>query len=102
MKTVNQWLTEYGESHKNKTNKFIHWICVPAIFFSITGLLYCIKLPLVINGLSVNVAMTVILLITLYYLRLSVLLGTGMFLFGVLCLVVCFVIDIYIYRSHFG
>ena len=45
MRTINQWLDEYGESHKNETNKLIHWICVPSIFFSITGLLYCVKLP---------------------------------------------------------
>lgn len=38
MKTADQWFDEYGVSHKNKTNKFIHWICVPAIFFSIVGL----------------------------------------------------------------
>jgi uncharacterized membrane protein YGL010W len=67
MRTVNQWLTEYGESHQNKTNEAIHWICVPAIFFSITGLLYSIKLPLEINGISTNIAMIVTLLITLYY-----------------------------------
>tara|TARA_R110001592_G_scaffold363221_3_gene681619 strand:+ start:14055 stop:14534 length:480 start_codon:yes stop_codon:yes gene_type:complete len=38
MKTADQWFEEYGISHKNKTNKFIHWVCVPAIFFSIIGL----------------------------------------------------------------
>ena len=96
MRTVEQWLAEYGESHKNSTNKSIHWICVPAIFFSIAGLLYCIKLPWLINGVTINVAMIIILLITLYYLRLSLVLGSGMFLFGVLCLVLCFVIEKYI------
>ena len=86
MRTVDQWLNEYGESHKNETNKSIHWICVPAIFFSITGLLYTIKLPWIINMHTINVAMIVILLITLYYLRLSLSLGIGMFFFGILCL----------------
>ena len=37
MRTLQQWLDEYGESHKNETNKTIHWICVPTIFFSVTG-----------------------------------------------------------------
>lgn len=96
MRTVNQWLSEYGESHQNKTNKAIHWICVPAIFLSITGLLYSIKLPWSIYGLPLNVAIIVILLVTLYYLRLSSALGIGMFLFGLLCLFICYAIEHYV------
>ena len=34
MKSLDQWLAEYGESHQNETNKLVHWICVPTIFFS--------------------------------------------------------------------
>lgn len=96
MRTVDQWLQEYGESHQNETNKSIHWICVPAIFLSITGLLYSIKLPWHWGVLQLNVAMIVVLLVTIYYLRLSVALGLGMLLFGVACLVLCYLIDIYI------
>lgn len=96
MRTVNQWLNEYGESHQNNTNKSIHWVCVPAIFFSIVGLLYSIKLPWTINDIAINVAMIVLLLTTLYYLRLSLPLGIGMFLFGILCLLLCFLIEKYI------
>jgi len=96
MKTVNQWLNEYGQSHQNETNKSIHWICVPAIFFSIVGLFYCIKLPWIINGISINVAMILILLVTLYYLRLSAALGVGMFLFGLIVLTLCYLIEQYV------
>ena len=39
MKTIQQWLDEYSDSHQNSTNKTIHWVCVPAILFSIIGLL---------------------------------------------------------------
>ena len=39
MKTIEAWFDEYSESHQNKTNKAIHWICVPAILFSIIGIL---------------------------------------------------------------
>lgn len=42
MKTAQQWFDEYGVSHQNRTNKLIHWICVPTIFFSIAGLLVSI------------------------------------------------------------
>jgi len=34
MKTIYDWLEAYGESHQNKTNKKIHWICVPLIMLS--------------------------------------------------------------------
>ena len=96
MKTVNQWLEEYGQSHQNETNKSIHWICVPAIFFSITGLFYGIKLPWIINGISVNVAMILILSVTIYYLRLSAALGVGMLLFGLIVLILCYLIEQYV------
>ena len=96
MRTVNQWLEEYGESHKNETNKSIHWICVPAIFFSIVGLLYSIKLTWIIDTHTVNVAMIAILLITIYYLRLSLSLGIGMFIFGVICLFIAHLIEKYV------
>jgi uncharacterized membrane protein YGL010W len=96
MRTVDQWLNEYGESHQNHTNKSIHWVCVPAIFFSIVGLLYSIQLPWMINSITINVAMIVLLLTTLHYLRLSLSLGIGMFLFGILCLFLCFLIEKYV------
>lgn len=96
MRTVNQWLEEYGESHKNETNKSIHWICVPAIFFSIVGLLYSVKLSWIIDTHTVNVAMIAISLITLYYLRLSLPLGIGMFIFGVICLFIAHLIEKYV------
>ena len=35
MKSLDTWLDEYGVSHQNKTNKIIHYFCVPLIFFSI-------------------------------------------------------------------
>ncbi|APG64778.1 hypothetical protein LPB136_05110 [Tenacibaculum todarodis] len=38
MKTAQQWFDEYAVSHQNETNQLIHYICVPAIFFSVIGL----------------------------------------------------------------
>ena len=95
MRTVKQWLDEYGESHQNETNKSIHWVCVPAIFFSITGLLYSLKLPWAVHSVPINVAMIVIIAIAFYYLRLSVSLGIGMFIFGIACLFLCYLIEKY-------
>ncbi|HMK04594.1 MAG TPA: Mpo1-like protein [Ferruginibacter sp.] len=93
MKTIQQWLSEYGESHQDHTNKTIHWICVPAIFFSIVGLLFSIKLPFIIAGLQLNVAMIILVLIVFYYLSLSKTLWVGLFLFAVFCLWLCWLIE---------
>ncbi len=93
MKTIQQWLAEYGESHKNETNKTIHWICVPAIFFSILGLLYSIKLPWFIDTHQMNIGFIVMALVLLYYFSLSKSLSIGMMLFGGLCLCLCHFIE---------
>ncbi|MGH1468641.1 MAG: DUF962 domain-containing protein [Bdellovibrionales bacterium] len=45
MKTLNEWLDAYGESHQNKTNRKIHVVCVPLIMFSLFGLLWTIPKP---------------------------------------------------------
>ena len=86
MRAITDLLNEYGESHRNETNKFIHWICVPAIFFSIVGLLYSVKLPFYVAGHHVNLAMIVMLLVLIYYFILSPALAVGMFLFGGICM----------------
>ena len=39
MKTIEQWFDEYSESHQNPTNKMIHWVCVPTIYFCIVAIL---------------------------------------------------------------
>lgn len=91
MRKIDKLLTEYGESHQNKTNKQIHWICVPLIFFSITALIASIPAgPLALifgsESLLANWATVVLLFITIYYLSLSPSLTVGMVLFGMLCL----------------
>lgn len=89
MKSIQQWLIEYGESHQDHTNKTIHWICVPSIFFSITGLLYSIKLPFTVAGITGNVAMIVLIIAVIYYISLSKTLWLGLALFAVFCLWLC-------------
>ena len=93
MKSIQQWLAEYGESHQNETNKTIHWICVPTIFFSVVGLLYSVKLPWVIADIRINLAMLIMLLVIVYYFSLSKTLWIGMVLFGILCLAICYFIE---------
>ncbi len=94
MRTIQEWLTEYGESHQNSTNKAIHWICVPVIFFSIVGLLYAIKLPFFWNNHQLNVAMFVIAIVILYYAKLSPSLAIGMFVYCIVCLLLAHFVEV--------
>ena len=40
MRSVSDWLAEYGTSHQHPTNKLLHWICVPPIVLAVMGLLW--------------------------------------------------------------
>jgi uncharacterized membrane protein YGL010W len=93
MKSIQTWLEEYGVSHKNSTNKTIHWICVPLIFFSITGLFYSIELPFKIGGeMNFNLALIMLAGVIVYYFLLSRTLWIGMLLFAIVCVLVCYAI----------
>lgn len=46
MSKITPYFNKYGESHQNPTNKLIHWICVPAIFFTLMGLIYLVPFPI--------------------------------------------------------
>ena len=48
MKSVEDWLNEYAESHQNPINVMIHWLCVPLIMLSIIGLLATIQFNMMI------------------------------------------------------
>ena len=100
MKKINSLLNQYGESHKNGTNKLIHWICVPAIFFSIVGLVSIIPFPWEINiyeGINLSWALIALVLVLLYYVSLSVSLSLGMLLFSIGCIFLCSKINISMY-----
>ena len=45
LRTTQEWLDEYGESHQNRTNKVVHWICVPLIALTVIGLLWSLPVP---------------------------------------------------------
>ena len=76
MKNVDAWLDHYGESHQNKTNKIIHWVCIPFIMFSVLGLLASIPVRFGAPWLHLGTAAAV--LGTAYYFALSPRLAVGM------------------------
>ena len=93
MRTIDDWLNEYGESHKNETNKLIHWICVPVIVFSILGMLYAIKLPFYMGHYQLNVGLIISVVALLYYFSLSASLSVGMFLYLSVCMLLANLIE---------
>ncbi len=93
MKTQKQWFNEYAESHQNQTNKAIHYVCVPAIFFSIVGMLMSIPSNFIANLLNFNdpiienwAALTLFILL-IFYFRLSFSIFVKMFVFSIICLI---------------
>ena len=89
MRKIDQLLTEYGESHQNVTNKTIHWICVPLIFFSIVGMIASIPsaaLHSVYESPLANWAVIALVLVLMYYVSLSIPLSIGMTIFSFICL----------------
>ena len=79
MRTATQWLDDYGDSHRNHTNKVLHWICVPVIAWCVIGLLWLLPFPGVERTASplVNWASVAVLAALIYYAVLSVPLALG-------------------------
>jgi uncharacterized membrane protein YGL010W len=91
MRKINNLLSEYGESHQNPTNKLIHWICVPLIFFSLMGLIASIPSGVLSSvfgegSMYANWAAVILALALIYYMTLSIPLTIGMLLFALACL----------------
>jgi uncharacterized membrane protein YGL010W len=92
MPTMQQWFDAYGESHQNPTNKLIHWICVPLIFYSIIGLLASIPadwmkdlFPLAMQP-YVHWGTVLVLIGLIFYLMHSITILIGIMLYSALCL----------------
>ena len=69
MKTISEWFDEYSDSHQNQTNKLIHWVCVPTIYFSIVGIL---------AHFSVLLTTLLLVLAFIFYARLDIVLAVAM------------------------
>src|SRR6187402_384424 len=98
MKTLDQWFEEYAVSHQNPKNKAIHYICVPAIFFSIVGLLMSIPSGFLNSTFRLNQpiienwAVVILIFVLIFYIRLSVSMAIKIAVFSILCLVINFYI----------
>lgn len=92
MKTLNQWYADYAVSHQNKTNQRIHFICVPAIFFSIIGLFMSIPNSFLENTFQLNNpfienwATVLVVLLLIFYIRLSIAATIKMLVLSAVCI----------------
>ncbi len=69
MRKVDELFERYGDSHRNPTNKAIHWVCVPLITWSLLAMLWV---------LSPAVTYVFIALVLVFYLWLSPSIAVGM------------------------
>jgi len=78
MRKIDLLFAEYSESHRNSTNKLIHWICVPLIFWTILGFISMIpskSICFIYIGCISYVSLIAMALVTIFYVRLSVLIS---------------------------
>ena len=86
-RSIHQWFAEYGESHQNPTNKLIHWICVPTIYFCVVGFLWSIPTPSALPWPFTHLwAKLAVLWVVFFYARISVAVMLGMVVFSFACL----------------
>lgn len=91
MQTLQQLLDKYAESHQNKTNKIIHYFCVPAIFFSVVGLLMSIPSGLITSATGItdplyaNWGVVFLIPVLVFYIRLSLKMTVLILSFSILC-----------------
>lgn len=80
MRTFDQWMDEYGVSHKNPVNQKIHKICVPLIMLTVIGFFWLIPRPEAFQQISpyLNWATIFVIGCLIFYLSLSVKMFLGM------------------------
>lgn len=99
MKTLQQWMDEYAVSHQNETNKKVHLICVPLIFFSVIGLVMSIPHEWLSQQLNFLHPMTttwatiVLVFVFIFYARLSFNLAVKIILFAAVCVIINYFIS---------
>ena len=97
--TIQEWFDKYSEHHQHPVNVLIHWICVPAIFISLIGLLASIPFMFVARQFPIAMAMFIhpgtllIVLGLLFYIRLSPSIAVGMFIWSLAVLYLIYWMD---------
>jgi uncharacterized membrane protein YGL010W len=77
MRSVHDWFESYGKDHQNATNRLIHWICVPAILWSVIAALWTLPVPASLGRPGLWCALAMVAVLSFYW-RLSRPLGAAM------------------------
>ncbi|NVK22456.1 MAG: DUF962 domain-containing protein [Kangiellaceae bacterium] len=94
MRSGHQWIAEYSESHRNPTNKLIHWICVPTIMWTVLALLWVIPMPQALQFHPLfNWALVFVAIAQLFYLSFGWKIFSGMLLTAAVMLGLCYFIE---------
>jgi uncharacterized membrane protein YGL010W len=95
MKPVDAWLEEYASSHCNRTNKLVHWLCVPLIVLSLVGMLWSLPVPEVFSDASpaLNWGTIFLMAAVVYYFIMSISLAVGVLPFIVIVTLIVAWID---------
>lgn len=101
MRTAEEWFEAYAVSHQNEINQAIHFICVPAIYFSIVGLLMSIPADVLSGLIDHNLSWifnwaTAASILTLgFYWKLGTKVFVRMLLFNAFCIAANHYIDLF-------
>ena len=77
MRTIHDWFESYGADHRNATNRAVHWVCVPAILWSVIAALWVVPVPVAIGKPGLWCALVMVAALGFYW-RLSRPLGAAM------------------------
>ncbi|MGF1777495.1 DUF962 domain-containing protein [Vibrio nomapromontoriensis] len=94
MKSLQQWLDAYGESHQNKMNRKIHKVAVPGIYLSIVGIIWSLP-ALSLGEVQINWIWPVMMPVMMFYACLSKQVLVQMLVFTLACLAVISFLALY-------
>ena len=100
MKTLNQWMEIYAESHQNPINVKIHTFAVPVIFVVSVGLLWLIPNPEFMGGQRVRIFHLILGLALNFYLKLGKKIFNTMLVFFLLSILVNY-LGYWIFFNHY-
>jgi uncharacterized membrane protein YGL010W len=94
LRTFNQWMDEYGVSHRNPTNQKIHKICVPLIMLTVIGFFWAIPRPPFFDSIPyLNWATLFVSGCLIFYFTLSLKMFVGMLIQTVIMSYICHLIS---------
>lgn len=94
MKSLQQWLDAYGESHQNKMNRKIHKVAVPGIYLSIVGIIWSLP-ALSLGEVQINWVWPVMIPVMIFYACLSKQVLVQMLVFTLACLAIISFLALY-------